>query len=213
MRKLIVSLLAIVFAAPVFAQGGSVETDIFGDLVYRSRGDGYRAEFKKDIFDNLTFSDSRGNEIVFEKKYLDREFPGAAANGDAKAALFLDMVRVHRADEGYRATYSVDIFGTVKMEDNRGNRSEIGEDIFGNTTYEGSQGGRKESLERGLDGSLEFRSGNRTASLGKDIFGKWIYKDSDGNRFEFSDRTWARLVERFGGDEQVMFFLIGEFLD
>jgi len=50
------------------------DTDIFGDPTYMSRDLRYMAALKKDIFTNLTFTDNNGNEVKFEKKYLDAFF-------------------------------------------------------------------------------------------------------------------------------------------
>lgn len=194
-----------------FAQRTVFETDIFGDLRYESNG--YRATLKKDIFDALTFSDSNGNEIVFEEKYLDSEYrQGLSNDKDAKAGFFRRLIHRYSPENGYRAKYSVDIFGTTVIEDNRGNKIEMGTDIFGNPTYKEKSGGVESSFSRSLNGTLEYRSGRESASLGKDIFNKWTYSDSSGNKFEFSPQTWSRLEKRFGSDENVFMFLVRELI-
>lgn len=212
MKKFLVTMFMLSLAMPLFAQRGNIETDIFGDLRYETRDRSYNAALKKDIFDNLVFTDSRRNNIVFEKKYLDLEYPKVVGNPGARSDFFNNLVRRHRHDERYEAKYKVDIFGTVIIEDNRGNKTEIGTDIFGNAKYEERRNGHSMSVSRDLNGVLQYRSGGDSASLGKDIFGKWTYKDSSGNKFEFSDKAWYRLIRRFGGDEQVLIFLMDEYL-
>ena len=215
MRKFILCLLLALTALPLSAQrrGGSIDTDIFGDLRYRSIDLRYTAGLKKDIFDNLTFTDSRRNKIVFEEEYLDEAYPAVLDNEEARRDFFLRIVSRHREDEGYEAKYSVDIFGTVTTEDNRGNRTEEKTDIFGNKSYEEMRSGRDISLKRDLHGDLQYRSGNMSASLGKTFSrGKWVYEDSGGNRFEFGEHTWNEMIRRLGDDERIFMFLIDEFL-
>lgn len=212
MKRYILYLALTLAAVPLFAQNGTVRTDIFGDLEYRSNVSDYTAALKKDIFDNLTFTDSRRNKIVFEKKYLELEYPRVQDNERAKDDFFRFLIRNYRSDTGYEECYKVDIFGSVVIEDNRGNKTETGTDIFGNRTYREQNNGRDMSLARDLRGTLQYRSGSDTASLGTDTFGKWRYEDSAGNRFEFGQTAWGRLIRRFGNDEKVFFFLMDQFL-
>ena len=173
------------------AQRGIFETDIFGDLQFRSSDGRYTASLEEDIFDNLTFTDSRRNEIVFEEEYLAKEYPAVSGNEEARREFFRSILSRHRRDEGYRAKYSVDIFGAVTTEDNRGNRISFGRD---------------------LHGDLQYRSGGESASLGKTFGGgKWVYEDSGGNRFEFGERTWNEMIRRHGDDERIFQFLIENF--
>ncbi len=209
MKKCFLYIAALLLAFPLSAQRGNVETDIFGDLQYNSGG--YTASLKKNIFDDLTFSDNRNNNLVFEKKYLQQEDPKVLSDVGARTDFFRYLIRRYRSENGYTAKYSVDIFGTTIVEDNRGNKVERGTDIFGNPTYKEKSGGVEVSVKRSIDGALEYRSGGESASLGKDIFGKWIYKDSSGNRFEFGGRAWDMMIRRFGNDENVLWFLMDEF--
>lgn len=215
MRKIIICLALVLTVLPLCGQRreGSIETDIFGDLQFRSSDLRYSAYLKKDIFDNLTFTDSSRNRIVFEKEYLAGEYPAVLNDSRAKIDFFRSVVSRHRNDNGYEAKYSVDILGSVITEDNRGNRTEEKTDIFGNKSYEESINGVEMSIHRDLHGTLQYRSGNMSASLGNAFSsGKWVYEDSSGNRFEFGEKTWDRIIRRFGGDEWVFSFLIDNFL-
>jgi hypothetical protein len=211
MKKVIICLALSLTTLPftLAAQRSGIETDIFGDLQFRSPDGRYTASLKEDIFHNLTFSDSRRNGIVFEEKYLTGEYPAVLKDAQAKIDFFRSVIRRHRRDEGYRARFSVDIFGSVVTEDNRGNRTEEKTDIFGNKSYEERRNGLTMSISRDLHGTLQYRLGDGTASLGTAFnMGKWVYKDSRGNRFEFGDGTWNEMIRRHGGDEQVFMFLI-----
>ncbi len=210
MKKCFLCIALLLLVAPLPAQHGNIETDIFGDLVYRSNG--YTATLKKNIFDDLTYSDNQNNNIVFEKKYLQQEAPKVLSDNSAKMDIFRYLIRKHRSESGFSEKYSVDIFGTTIIEDNRGNKVEMGTDIFGNPTYDEKSGGVQTSISRSLNGMLEYRSGGESASLGKDVFNKWTYRDSSGNKFEFGDRTWDKLIRRFGNDENVFRFLVDEFM-
>ncbi len=214
MKKIVLFLLVLSATLPLTAQRISIDTDIFGDLRYRSSDPDYTASLKKDIFDNLTFTDSRRNKIVFEEDYLKEKYPAVLTDTEAKIDFFRGIVNRHHLDKGYEATFSVDIFGTIEMKDNLGNTTKEKTDIFGNKSYEETGSGKSSSIRRGLNGTLEYRSGGTTASLEKSTFGrdKWVYEDSTGNRFEFSNWTWTEMVNRFGNDEQIFIFLIDEFL-
>jgi hypothetical protein len=217
MRKSIVRLIltAATLSLPftLAAQRGSVETDIFGNLQFRSSDLRYSALLEKDIFNNLTFTDSRRNKIVFEEEYLAGEYPAILENESARRDFFRRIVNRHRRDEGYEARFSVDIFGTVITEDNRGNRTDQKTDIFGHESYEETHDGVKMSISRDLHGTLQYRYGDGSASLGTAFnMGKWVYEDSDGNRMEFGKRTWDGMIRRFGDDERIFRFLIDEFL-
>jgi hypothetical protein len=195
MKKTILLMLAAatLLAAPLAAQrhSGRVDTDIFGDLRYNATFGGYSATLKKNIFDDLTFSDSRRNEVVFKNKYLLSEFPEVLDDPRAREEFLQSVALRHRRDEGYRATFSVDIFGTVEIEDNRGNRTEVKTDIFGNRQYEQRRQGRTMSIGRDIHGTLRFSGPEGTASLGTAFsLGKWRYEDSRGNRVELCDETW-----------------------
>ena len=210
MKKFLVCVVMSLLSIPLFAQRINIETDIFGDLKYQ-HGD-YTAALKKDVFDNLTFTDNNDNKIVFEQKYLLQEYPRVKENNEAKMDFFRQLVRRYRSEGRYETKYSIDIFRTTIITDNRGNKIEKGTDIFGNTTYEEESNGVNMSVKRALNGTLEYRSGGDSASLGKDIFDKWIYKDSYGNKFEFGTKTWNALERRFGNDEEIFWFLINQFI-
>jgi hypothetical protein len=214
MKKIIICLVLVLAALPLAAQRGSIDTDIFGDLQFRSSDLRYSASLKKDIFDNLSFTDSRRNKIVFDKKYLAEEYPAVLENESARRDFFRSIVSRHRGDEGYEARLSADIFGTVITEDNRGNRTEEKTDIFGNKSYEETRDGTKMSISRDMHGTLQYRHGNKSASLGTAFhMGKWVYEDNDGNRLEFGERTWNGMIRRFGDDERIFLFLIDQFLE
>lgn len=203
-------LLAIVFAG-LQAMSQKIETDIFDNLEYESRNGSYEANLKKDIFDNIIFTDSNDNEITLKKEYLDLEY-GAIWKSDRRIDLFRDMIREHRHDRKYEAIYSVDIFKNIVIEDNRNRKVEIGEDIFGNTTYKEEVDGVKGDIRKGFNGKWEYDCRNEDAELEKDFHSNWVYSDSRGNEFKISKKTWEGLMKRFGSEEEVFIYLIHEFL-
>ncbi|MFB9864762.1 hypothetical protein [Rufibacter immobilis] len=192
--------------------GQRMHTDIFNDLQYESKGQKYKATLKKDIFDNLIFSDNNNNEITYTKKYLDLNHKGLITDEEAKLSFFGYFINRYSSGRDYKAKYDVDIFDKVIVEDNKNNRVEIGEDIFGNFTYEENRNNSKLSIKRDLSGNLEFNSEKEQASLRKDIFNKWSYKDSSGNNLEFSNKSWSKLMQRHGSDEEVFYYLVKKLL-
>ena len=189
-----------------------VEFDIFGNLQYESEDERYKAYLKKDIFDNLIFSDSNNNELKYYKKYLDLYYKGALENKEDKIDFFRNFISEYSSERGYKATFEVDIFDKVIIKDNLNNKVEIGTDIFGNQTYEEIKNGEKISMKTDLAGNLEYRSDKERAFLKKNIFNKWTYSDSSGNKFEFSNKTWNRLKYLYVSEEDILFFLINKFL-
>lgn len=210
MKKALFLLFFAAICIHLFCQ--RLENDIFGDPTYVSRDLRYQAALKKDIFSNLTFSDNNGNEIKFEKKYLDAFYQNLLENSEAKFDFFRHQISKNSNERNFKATYSVDIFDKVVISDNRGMELEIGKDIFGNTTYdETKNNGVKVSIRRDLFGNLEYKTDQIQATLKKDIFDKWSYSDNSGNKFEFSISTWHLLQHRYGNDEDILLYLVHEF--
>lgn len=195
----------------VFGQRSEIDVDIFGNLNYKSRDGKYTATLEKNIFDDLIYKDSRRNQITFEKKYLDKEYRGIIGNKEQQRKLFLNLVRENRRDENYKASYKIDIFDKLIIEDNRGYKLEEGKDIFGHNNIEEQRNGVKSSLKRNIHGYLEFQEGRDNASLKKDIFDKWTYEDSFGNKVQLAPKTWDRMIRRFRTDEAILQFFVDQF--
>ena len=211
MKKALFLLFFAAICNHLFSQ--RYENDIFGDPTYVSSDLQYQASLKKDIFDNLTFSDNKSNEVKFEKKYLDAFYPNLLENSEAKFDFFRHQLSKYSNERNYKATYSVDIFDKVVISDNRGRELEIGKDIFENTTYDKTKNnGVKVSIRRDLFGNLEYKTDQIQATLKKDIFDKWIYGDNTGNKLEFSVSTWNILKHRYGNEEEILLYLIHEFV-
>ena len=203
----------ILFIVTVFQGfGQKIETDIFNDLKYESREGNYQASLKKNIFDDLIFSDNKNNTITLQKKYIELKYGKTLLDFTAKSDLFISFIHEFRHERDYQATYSVDILGKIIFEDNRHKKIEIGKDIFGHETYNEENNGRSSSITRNLSGTLEYRSGFEKATLQKDILDKWNYSDSCGNEFKISSVTWNKLKDKFGSEENIFSFLIEEFL-
>lgn len=210
MKKYLILLLLIVISQLTHAQ--RIQFDIFGDLHYDYKEKRYTASLKKDIFNNLIFTDNANNELVFKKKYLDLNYQYLVENEEAKIDFFRYIINRYSLERGYKAKFDVDIFDKVIIEDNKNNRVEVGKNIFGNLTYEERRDDLKISIKRDLSGDLEFKSDKEQAYLKKDILNKWSYSDSSGSRFNFSDETWDKLMHVYGSDEGIFFFLIDSFL-
>lgn len=210
MKKILFFFFLVLTSLQLSAQ--RIEVDIFGNLSYESRRQNYRAYLKSDIFDNLIFTDNLDNEIIFKKKYLDLEYPKLKRRKEAKIDFFNYLMEQYDTERNYKATFSVDIFDKIIIEDNRNNRVESGQDIFGNPTYEEKRGADFISIRKNIFGELEYKSNRENALLKKDIFNKWIYTDSSGNKFEFGASTWNRLMDDFGSDEAIFRYLVEEYL-
>lgn len=209
MRKYIACFLFVI--ASLHGQAQKFETDIFNDLKYESQNGIYHASLKKNIFDDLIFSDDKDNTITLKKKYLELKY-GNSLEDSVKLDLFKSLIYEVHHQAKYHETYSVDILGKIIIEDNMNRKVEIGRDIFGNQTYTEENNGQRSAVNKTLSGALEYKSNDGQATLQKDFFDNWVYKDSRGNEFKFSRDTWNGLKNRFGTDECILFYLVEEFL-
>ncbi|QDH77928.1 hypothetical protein FKX85_02290 [Echinicola soli] len=194
------------------AYGQLIERNFFGDLEYSSRNGEYKATLEKDVFDDLIYTDNQRNKVTFEKDYLHWEYGDMLENEREERMFLMDLVRQYRRESNYKATYEIDVFDNLIIEDNRDYKLEIGEDIFGNVTREESINGRKTSFTKEKNGGLVYESNNENASLRKDIFDRWIYEDSRENKLEFGKSTWDRLVNKYGDNEVIFSQLMNELL-
>ncbi|MCL7987266.1 hypothetical protein M8998_04845 [Sphingobacterium sp. lm-10] len=211
MKKFTLLLLLSCLSLGVFAQRHFVKTDIFGNLTYRSDDGSYQATLKKNIFDDLVFSDNRRNEITYEKKYLLEQYPGILTNSNKQQHVFIDLIRENRRSENYTAKYRIDIFDKLIIEDNRGYKLEQGTDIFGSIQRNEQVNGVNTKLHKTLNGTWEFIEGKDKASLTNDIFNRRIYSDSFGNEIEFQAKSWQRLVNRYATEEDAFMSLVDQF--
>jgi len=189
-----------------------LDFDIFGDLVFDSDNLNYNANLKKDIFDNLIYTDNFKNKITYEKKYIDLVNPTLLNDKEAKKIFFRQLIYEFRKKIDFEATYSIDIFDNLIIKDNQNNSIKMGKDIFGNSTYEETRNNKNSSIKKDLTGKYEYKSDNAHASLSKDMMNKWIYEDSSGNKFEFSEKAWDILKHRFDSDENIILYLVNDFL-
>ena len=212
MRALPTLLLWIMSVTFIQAQSNAIKTDIFGDLQYKNLHNGMEASLKKDLFDKLTYSDNKANELSYDKKYLNRNHPEALRSSQGKTKFFQKLIRENRRNRDFKAQYGIDIFDQFTYEDNRGKKIKEGKNIFGHTEYESTVNGSTTTFKRELNGSLRFKADGQEATLAKNIHGKWVYKDNIGNNFEFGAHTWQQLIADFGNDEEILMSLVDQYL-
>ncbi|MDF2478756.1 MAG: hypothetical protein K0S24_4239 [Sphingobacterium sp.] len=211
MKKILVALTLILLSTYLFAQRGDINTDIFGNLQFKSTDGQYKASLEQSIFDKLIFSDSHKNKVEFEKKYLDKIEPGLQGNKESQIRMMKRLIRENRRRSNYKATFKVDIFDKVIVEDNKGYKLEEGKDIFGNMDVKEEFDGSKSQLKKNMRGGLEYTRDNNSASLEKDIFDKWIYKDSFGNEIQFNKVVWNHAVKQYGSEENFFWRLLDQY--
>lgn len=206
-------LIAFVFIFNFNSNCQEFSRDIFDNLIYESEYRNYKAYLKKNIFDDLIFTDNRDNEITLRKKYIDLHYGNMLENEEIELDVFRSLLETHSYKSNYEATYSVDILGKIKIEDNEDNSIEISEDIFGNTTIHEERGGEYRTIKQNLNGEYTFKTNHAHASLKEDIFNRWVYKDSDENELKISSKTWNVFLQKYGNDEHIFRHLIHEFLN
>jgi hypothetical protein len=149
--------------------------------------------------------------VEFEKKYLDKIEPGLQGNKESQIRMMKRLIRENRRRSNYKATFKVDIFDKVIVEDNKGYKLEEGKDIFGNMDVKEEFDGSKSQLKKNMRGGLEYTRDNNSASLEKDIFDKWIYKDSFGNEIQFNKVVWNHAVKQYGSEENFFWRLLDQY--
>lgn len=206
MKRNLLSLLFLTLCLTVFSQ--KIETDIFNDLKYKSQNKEYESQLKKDIFGNLTFTDSKKNQIIFKKEYLVYQYGDRMEHLDQKIDFFKDLIHQMKYKSGFEAKYAIDIFNKITIEDNQNYKLEYG----GNPVYSETTNGNTTSISKDLTGAFHYKCNNEEASLRMDIFHKWVYEDNEGNKFEFGVNTWSLLIKRYGNEEGVLLFLANQYL-
>ncbi len=114
MKIYLIVLITFLISNKNFSQ--NIQFDTSNDLIHESQNLNYKAYLKKSIFDDLIFSDSNGNEITFEKKYIELKTGEILNNLESKLNFFKNIIHEYRYDNEYKATYSVDIFDNLVYE-------------------------------------------------------------------------------------------------
>jgi len=211
MKLLATFITLILFSHQLFAQAGKTRTNIFGDLEFTSQDMRYQAKLKKDIFNELTFSDNQGNEIKFEKRYIDLYFKGDPDEKSLKSRLFRRLIRENFGERDYKASFEVDILGNEVVEDNRDSkRRSINRGYSENVNTGNIKSVNKSILSN--DRGFEYKNKGYSASLEKDNSGKRWYYDSKGNEIQFNEESWSKLLEKFSSDTEVLRYLVDLYL-
>jgi hypothetical protein len=213
MKKILILLFTTFLSIHVYAQRGSYGNNFFGHLEFNSIDGRYKATLVKNIFNGLEFSDNANNSVEFDEKYLGRHYPGIMSDNPGKSALFRKLVRRMYREQGYKVKHSVDIFNKEIVEDNKGYKSESGRDIFGHDYFEEQGRDGALSIKRNVHGDLEYKWNNYSASIGKDVFGKWNFSDNEGNEIQFNSNSWNKMIQRFGSERDILWFLIDKIID
>lgn len=210
MKKPVIYFISILLIFQGFSQ--KIETDIFGNLVYKSKYREYVAYLKEKAFDNLIFTDCNDNEIILNKKYIALEYPQIIKNEEEKIIFFKDLINKFKLHEGYEATYDADIFGHITITEKDNKKIEIRRDFFDSRRAIIDKRKTPKTIYRNFFGELEYKKNRLKANLDQNVFDNWIYKDSHNNKLEFSEKAWCSLKQKFGSDEKVFLFLIENFL-
>ncbi|PXV61893.1 hypothetical protein CLV62_12448 [Dysgonomonas alginatilytica] len=195
MKKLILLILLTAFTVNLPAQHGrdrgdvykNISTDIFGDLQYRNKD--FKASLKKNIFDDVIYSDSKKNESKYSKEQwaeLLEKFDGDRED------CFIWLIRTHRGDENKKTEHQVNIFGDKITKDNSGNSETYKRNIFGDLVYENSN--------------------RQQAKLRKNIFDEMEYSDSKGTTRKYKTNEWEKLLEKYHDEEAIFRILVRKYL-
>lgn len=149
--KRCVFILTLLFSiVSVFAQRGTqslYSRDNRDNLQYETRK-GYKAILKTDIFGDKIYTDSRGNEIKYTKKFLERM---SGYEEDLEFLLFRTLIADNERRDNYKETYSVDILGALQYEVKNGIRAELKTDISGSKIYTDNRGNEIEYTKKFLE--------------------------------------------------------------
>ncbi|WP_410880137.1 hypothetical protein [Myroides sp. DW712] len=207
-RKTILAMVFILCTSMSYGQ--RIQQDVFNNLVYQS--DHYQAKLKKNIFDDLTFSDSNNNIITFNKAYLEKKMGVNYNEADTKSMFFQDLVLDYMQIRGYEASYKVDIFGTLTLTDNQGKTLTAKEDIFGHRQIKHEHGKKSFDIQTTSTGELSYKATNQSATLAKDSDGTRTYTDSNDTKIVMTKSLWERLIKKHQTESNLFIFLIEQFL-
>lgn len=166
----------------------NISVDIFGDLQYRSKN-GFKASLKKNIFDDIIYSDDNSNETKYSKEQwaeLLNKFQ------DDRENCFVWLIKTHRGVENTKEEYKVNIFGDKVYKDNFGNSETYKRNIFGDLVYENSN--------------------RQEAKLRKNIFDEMEYSDSKGTTRKYKTKEWENLLKKYYDEEAIFKILVRKYL-
>lgn len=202
MKKII--CLFLFAGAALTATAQRIETDLLDNLVFISESNGYKATLDLQGAGTATLTDTRGNEMLFQKKFLKKFYPGIHSSTTKEEAFFREIIERYRLAEqrNFRVVLDLDANGEP-TQNNLLNRSES------------EPRERREPATTEADTALTFHwhENGRSAELGKNAAGRWLYTDSAHNRFEFGATTWRKLLLQFGHEQAIFQFLIRECLE
>lgn len=128
--------------------------DIFGNLEYRK--DGFSASIETNIFGDKIYKDSNGNQIKYTKKYMDQMLTKGVKFDDE--LLLTELLHFCHDKKNYKEEFSVDIFDKTKYNNSNNETVSIGRDIFGNLKYE--KNGFSASIEKNIFDDKVYNDSN-----------------------------------------------------
>lgn len=138
MKKSLFTLLVVFLSLTIQAQHrAQISTSFNGGLEYHVNG--YKATLQTNIFDDLIFKDNRNNQVKFNKDYMEYASHDNDWFQNYKSLLFNTLIQRFKNETNYSETFSVDIFGDLKYEDNKGNRASLKKNIFDELVYSDSK--------------------------------------------------------------------------
>lgn len=203
-------LLLLMCSTAIYSQSskGKYHTDIHGHLVYESN-DGFKATLSRNIFGDKVYKDSRGNEVKYGKKFLERI--SAEEESEFDTFLLSDLVHKYKRKRNVKKEYNVDILDSFRYKNSSGKEITVKKNIFGNTEVSDNDGNKWE-VKRDIFGDLIFTHNHRnSASLKKNIFDERVYSDVNGNEIKYNKETWEKLMDKFGNDEKLFSSLLTRF--
>jgi len=180
-----------IFGAKVYKDGNyeeSISLDIFGNKQFKNNL-GESASLKKDIFNDMIYTDNRNNEVKIDEVVWRSMLEDVHGDIDA---LFYDLITQNTSRNNSKVSIEIDIMGREIYKENN-LTEEFWVDILGTQQYRNSNG--------------------ESASIRKDILDCMNYTDSKGNNLSFSADTWQRMFRHTGGRERSVFrSLINQYL-
>lgn len=189
-----------------------IKKDIFNNYEFCRKDKKFCANLKKDIFDNIIYTDDKKNTITYNRKYVAKYFPELFKNESITVDFFAGLLEEFKYYKNYSRTHEIDIFDKEIVEDNRHFKSVYYKDIHGKYQYEENFNNSKTTLSEDFNGNIVYKNGNIWAKLEKNFQGNWKFSDKSGTNMEFSKETWNLLLQKFGDKSKIANYLISTFL-
>lgn len=163
------------------------EVTIMDELKYSNNKSQY-ASLKTDIFDNLIYKDSQGNQLKISEDIIRQNYRTSIKNRRFQYIIFTEMLHTMLSGRTPTIPTYLDMDKTFEWAPDKEAQVEETSDIL-----------------------YKYREGKHWASIRVNNENEIFYEDSTGNYFIFSEAAWNKNTQRYRGEKGFFDHLIREY--